>query len=384
MPAVRADAASLAADRLAPLLTNEEAWSRLPASASGAGQPLPAWARLLAGELPHTTAALLELDFAQRTKSPLPPYLRAAMRWVAANANKCDYTRAVAEFDLNEAGIDRTTFNGLNHPEFAGWSDPERMALQFALKMTVDSDSVTDEEFAALAAYYGEEQAAAMVLLMAYANFQDRLILCLGATIEQEDGPLAPVDVSFPPEAYQFETSERPPLDDAPLPTPTGSDDVGDDAGWSAVTYEALQQRLQLQREKPTRLRIPEWSELEPNLPPGLFDAPSDIVWYRIVFGYAPELAGPYEVFMRTAGRETAHLHERVFGSSLFWVVTRSVDCAYCMGHCEMNWEVAGLTPDAIAERSRLLAGDDLSSFPLEHQHAFAFARKLSRTPWHR
>ena len=51
------------------------------------------------------------------------------------------------------------------------------------------------------------------------------------------------------------------------------------------------------------------------------------------------------------------------------------------MGHCEMNWEVAGLTKPQIAERSRLLAGDDWSSFPPEEQRAFAFARKLTRTP---
>ena len=66
---------------------------------------------------------------------------------------------------------------------------------------------------------------------------------------------------------------------------------------------------------------------------------------------------------------------------SVFWVVTRAIDCPYCMGHCEMIWEVAGLTPERIAERARLLAGDDWSSFPPEQQRAFAFARKLTRAP---
>lgn len=382
MPALRAADAVTVTESLAPLLSNEAAWQRLPAATSGTGEPLPAWARMLAGELPHSTAALLELDLAQRTKSPIPPVLRAAMRWVAADANRCDYSRTTAEFDLREAGCDEARLSGLKLSDYPGWTEAERAALTFARKMTLESNNVTDEEFAALVSHFGEHQAASMVPLMAYANFQDRLLHCLGATVEQEGGPLAAVEVVFPPEAYQFEQAERPPLDDAPLPTPSGSDDVADDADWGTITYDTLQQRLQIQREKPTRLPIPEWSDLEANLPPGLFDGPSDIVWYRIVFGYAPELAGPYEVFMRTAGRETAQRHERVFGSSLFWVVTRAVDCAYCMGHCEMNWEVAGLSLDAIAERSRLLAGDDWSSFPVEQQHAFAFARKLSRTPW--
>ncbi len=46
-----------------------------------------------------------------------------------------------------------------------------------------------------------------------------------------------------------------------------------------------------------------------------------------------------------------------------------------------MNWEVIGMTPAQIAERSRYLAGDDWSSFPPAQQRAFAFARKLTRIP---
>jgi hypothetical protein len=148
------------------------------------------------------------------------------------------------------------------------------------------------------------------------------------------------------------------------------------------VTYELLQLRLEEQRQRSTRLRVPSWDEVALNLPDGLFQRPSAIVWYRIVFGYAPELAVPFEVFMRTAGAEIAPYWERIFGSSLFWVTTRAVGCPYCMGHCEMNWEVAGLTREQIAQRSRALAGNDWSVFPAAQQRAFDFARKLTRTPW--
>jgi hypothetical protein len=98
--------------------------------------------------------------------------------------------------------------------------------------------------------------------------------------------------------------------------------------------------------------------------------------------GYAPELAVPFEIFMRTAMGESAGKWDRVFGQGLFWVTTRAVKCPYCMGHCEMNWEVAGLSREEIARRSRLLAGDDWSMFPPGEQHAFALARKLSQAPW--
>ena len=159
-------------------------------------------------------------------------------------------------------------------------------------------------------------------------------------------------------------TTPPPPLEKSPLPKPTGKDLVEDDPEWGALSYETLQDRLEAQRRKPTRLRIPSWEEVARNLPEGLFKKPSDIVWYRIVFGYAPELAVPFEYFMRTAGAEAAPKYDRIFGGSLFWVTTKAINCPYCMGHCEMNWEVAGLTKDEIAERSRLLAGDDWSSFP--------------------
>jgi hypothetical protein len=40
---------------------------------------------------------------------------------------------------------------------------------------------------------------------------------------------------------------------------------------------------------------------------------------------------------------------ERVFEESLFWVQTRAIGCIYCMGHCEMLLEVAGLTKEQVA-----------------------------------
>jgi hypothetical protein len=43
-----------------PLLSDEDAWKRLPAVVSGGGQRLPSWARAFAGSLPRTTAAMLE------------------------------------------------------------------------------------------------------------------------------------------------------------------------------------------------------------------------------------------------------------------------------------------------------------------------------------
>jgi hypothetical protein len=65
-------------------LSNEAAWERLPPAIKGQGAPLPIWARQLAGFMPKTTASLLALDYAQRESNPIPPRLRAAMRYISA------------------------------------------------------------------------------------------------------------------------------------------------------------------------------------------------------------------------------------------------------------------------------------------------------------
>src|SRR4051794_20800833 len=51
------------------------------------------------------------------------------------------------------------------------------------------------------------------------------------------------------------------------------------------------------------------------------------------------------------------------------------------MGHCEMRLAVAGLDRDAVAERTRRLAGGDWSAFSPGERAALALARKQARDP---
>ena len=102
--------------------------------------------------------------------------------------------------DGRRAGLDDESIAALRRGDFSRKSPAEKAALEFAHKMTVNSASVTDDEFAALVKHYGEKTVAAMVLTMAYANFQDRLLLCLGSSMEP-GGPLPPLDVVFAPGA---------------------------------------------------------------------------------------------------------------------------------------------------------------------------------------
>ena len=137
---------------------------------------------------------------------------------------------------------------------------------------------------------------------------------------------------------------------------------------------------LERQRSRPPRLPVPTWDEVKKNLPPAMVARPTRIVWSLVCLGYVPELAVPWSLATRTMWAELPQ--DRVFEESLFWVQTRGIRCNYCMGHCEMLMELAGLDKNAVAERTRRLAGDDWSCFPPAEQRAYAFARKLTKTPW--
>lgn len=307
-----------------PLLDNEACWKCLPKTLSGGGQPLPSWARALAWSLPRTTAEMLELDRLHRTRSPLGPELRGKMRWVAAAANRCEYSREYAEFDLQRAGIGEAAIAPLRH-DFAGLPRPERAALEFARKMTLAANTVTDDEVAYLASAYGDDGVVAMVLLLAYANFQDRLLLALHLPIEP-GGPLPPVEVVFDKAAPARTVPSRPePKERTGPPVPKRLDDPE----WLALNYLDLQRSLGRQRSSAGRIRVPSWEEVAKVLPAGYPrpKQPVRIRWSLVCMGYQPDLAAAWSRCTRAFGEEARQ--DRVFEESLFWVVTRTLDCFY-------------------------------------------------------
>jgi alkylhydroperoxidase family enzyme len=361
----------------AALLDDAECWKRMPPTESGGGQPLPSWAKAVAAPLPRTAGAMLELDLAHRMKSPLEPALRAKMRWVIAHANRCRYGEAYALADLERAGADAGTIKALTGDP-ASWPEADRDPLEFARQMTIDAPAVPDELFSRLRQRYGDKQVAAMVLLAAYGNFQDRIVLGLALPLES-GAPLPPLEVKFAPGSFQ-QTPVLPPQPALPALLSSGATVVERDPEWSKLSFDELQSRLERQRARTPRLPVPSWDDVKKKVPPALAARPTRIVWNLVCSGYVPELAIPWSNSTRTMWAESKP--DRVFEESLFWVQTRSIRCNYCMGHCEMLLEVAGLDKGAIAERTRRLAGDDWSCFPPAEQRAYAYARKLSQTPW--
>jgi len=368
-------------------LSNQEAWNLMPPALEGTGQQLPAWARTMVGRMPKTTAAFLQLDYAQRMEGPVDHKLRAAMRWTSAKANGSQYAMTIASGDAIREGESPEKWASLISGDLTGWSAKEKLALEFARAMTVESNDYTDSQFATLVENFDARQAASMVLHMAFANFQDRWFICLGIDADADGNSLPPVKASFDTKLLIPEAPPASPPTTTPPPAEIAKDaktkfeNVVEGPQQTWLSYDDLQDRLDQQRKRASRLPSPDWSEIASKLPAGFMEKPSDIVWYQLSFGYAHELAVPFEIYLRTAGGEVRRNWDRLFGGSIFWMVTDAVKCPYCMGHCEMNWEVAGLSEDQIAEQSRILAGNDWSTFTPAEQHGLAFARKLTQSP---
>ena len=217
-----------------------------------------------------------------------------------------------------------------------------------------------------------------MVLLGAYGNFQDRLLLGLGVQPE--------ADVALPPLAIEFDASvfQTQPIFPSSQPAHPliegGKDLIQDDADWDSIAFDELQSRLKQQRSRKQRLPTPAWDAVAAKLPQSFSARPTRIVWNLVCSGYAPELAVPWSVATRTMWAEAPQ--DRVFEECLFWVQTRAVQCNYCMGHCEMLLEVAGLSSHDISDRLKALASNNWGSFNDKEQRTFAYARKLTLVPW--
>lgn len=307
-----------------PLLDNKAAWEALPLEAKDIDKPLPSWARATARSLPATTAYLLELDYHHRMKSPLDAKLRAQIRWIAARENRCDYAVAQAIKDMRRAGATVNEVRRLTGDESV-WSDDERPIMTFARKLTTAAYEVTNDEVEALIKNRGEREVVAIVLLVAYANFQDRLLLSLGLAPKPEYS-IAPLDVKVNRQALEK-------CLDAPavraVPPSEIKRERRDEERWDHADFPALQQQLRLQKFRDGRIRVPSWDEVLKRLPT---DAPKParpvrIRWSLVCMGYQPELAAGWGNCTRTFGREAKQ--DRVFEESLFWVVTRSLQCFY-------------------------------------------------------
>src|SRR5262249_4162290 len=154
----------------------------------------------------------------------------------------------------------------------------------------------------------------AMVLLLAYANFQDRLLLALGVPIEP-GGPMPPLEVRFDPKADPPPVPPRQPPQGRPVPK---EPERVDDPFWLSMEFSDLQQQLSAQRSRSSRIRVPTWEYVLRVMPPELPrpERPIRIRWSLVTLGYQPELAAAWSASTRAFRQEAQQ--DRVFEESLF------------------------------------------------------------------
>lgn len=303
-----------------PRLSQEEAWKRLPAAPAQA-ERLPAWARMLAGPMPITTARMLELDALHRSGDRLDGRLRGLVRWAAADANGCAYSREMAAADLRRSGVSAEQLRALaNQPE--GLSAVDRAAMNLARKMMREAHAVTDEEVKQLIRLVGEERVVALVALLAHASFHDRMVLALGVTGEEGD-PVPPVSTKFG--RPQPKAPGRKPAGGPPKESPTARKllDPTTESGWLQ-----LREGLKKQVARTGRIRVPTEQEVLARIGekhPAAWQ--TSIFWSRVCYGFQPELTDAWFDCV-AAFRQESSL-ESLFGNAIFWVVTRSNQCFY-------------------------------------------------------
>lgn len=271
------------------------------------GTPLPAWASVLAGPLPATTARMLRLDRTQRVGNPLGAHLAARLRLEVAATLGCEPVAAAAAEDLRAAPAGRHAT-----PTVA-------LAVAFARRLTREGHAITDAEFAALLDAFGPEATTAVVHTIAYANFLCRIVAGLGVTGAMpvvavgtdEDAPTNPAIV--PPRRRPTEVPTADVL--APFALP-----------WSDSDHARVCSLRDRQIERAPRIPMPGNERLE-GLTGRAEQMAARVAWSRVGYGYQRELTRQWFACLYSFYEESRI--DPVFENAMFWVVTRTNDCFY-------------------------------------------------------
>jgi hypothetical protein len=260
---------------------------------------------------------MLETDRLHRTGPPLEPRFRALVRWAAADANCCEYGRALAEADYaRDTGDKSPLAAAVGTPQLL--SPRERRGIAFARQMMRDAACITDTEVAWLKDDLGEERLVALVLLLAHASFQDRILLAL-ATKPEPEGVPPPVQACF-----ARSTSTPPGGPPPPSHTETGNSTTEE----ASDSWHATRAALQQQKDRPGRIAIPSADVMVQRLGPDhAVQWQRDIVWSRVCYVHQPLRTDAW--FATVAAARSESQLDAVFTNSIFWVVTDSLRCFY-------------------------------------------------------
>ncbi len=161
------------------------------------------------------------------------------------------------------------------------------------------------------------------MLYIGYSNLLDRFVHALSLPIEK-DGPVAPIQVVFvdsTPNGRNTKAADRVEKEEG-IELPLFSIAKNQ---WEELPIDMIRSKLESQRDRVPRIRVPEWDEIKLRLPEGLYPKPLRIRWSRVVVGYQPQIGPAWIKCLRVFSME-AHQNQ-VFEESVFWVVTRGLKC---------------------------------------------------------
>ena len=301
-----------------PSATSAETWKLLGRES---GPELPIWARTLAPSMPRTVAGMLHLDQFHRETNPLGPVAAAKLRWAVADAMRCAYAKEYAEFDLRRAKVGAAELDNLRTGNSMSADDVAMRA--YARKATLAASTLTDEEMESLLKRFGPEKLVAMVHTVAFANFENRIFLAIGAKAES-NGLIAPIDC--PIRGDEAKKLQAPPRE------PWSPDKVGAGAlsklelDWRPKSADELKVLLEKQKARQSRIPLPDLERIS-KLPPAAKDQAARVVWTRVMTGYQPQMTMDWFDMLR-AYQQEAKL-DRSLSQLMFWVITRGNECFY-------------------------------------------------------
>lgn len=316
LPAILAVLAAVNPSGRFPAVDRDSAWALIPRE----NPPLPAWAQVLVKTNPRSTGAMLELDRLHRADNPVGPVLAAKLRWLAADAMKCDYARASALADLKRYGASADEISRVieKKPTAA-----EKGLFAFARQVTNAAYAITDSEFEELLKEFGPEKMTAIVHTLAFANFHNRIIMALGVKAEPESPPPLGVKLDAKRRAAVVAPA-RPPWERVTEAKPAKTYSAPDE--WKETGFAELEKNVDAQKSSKVRVPLPD-PKVFAGLNPDVRRQTEAIVWTKVCAGYQPVMTqawfGCYREFQQEAKLN------RVFAASLFWVVTRANDCFY-------------------------------------------------------
>ena len=137
------------------------------------------WSRL-----PGIGEGWLSLSDAIYTKSALPARLRECARMRIAQINQCQMCLGVRFESLTAEGIDADMYDHVaDYATWPGYSEPERMATEFAERFCLDHLSMDDAFWARMHAAFSDDEILELGVSVATWVGQGRLTQVLGLDV---------------------------------------------------------------------------------------------------------------------------------------------------------------------------------------------------------